>query len=161
MTTESQSIVTAEANLETGEVEKIFFHDGRFKVTSTKFITPRSTLQLRYIEQIQISRSHLGFAFLLPILSAMTLYKFSWYFYWYELILLMGVSIAITFGAWRLGGMRLISRTLNQKPYFWDYHTLKQIRVAIQSAIEELETQNGEHTLIQQRNNYRRLTAPQ
>jgi len=126
-----------QANPEDGTVEKIYYNDGRFKVTSTKFQSHRSTLRLAFIEQININRSMLGLAAIAPVVAVATVLNAYWFFYWYEIAALLGVSVGIGIAGWRVGAMQLVSRTTNERPYVWDYETLKKIREAVHLAIQE------------------------
>lgn len=117
-------------------MSKEIYLNTRFKVTERLLSTPRRTYQISKIEKTEVRRAllpiFLPFIIILPIFS----FRFSPWLYWYEELSLFAVSLLLSIIGILFGTLNIQSKAVNETAAIGLIKTLKEVRVAVDSAID-------------------------
>lgn len=117
--------------------EKIYYKDFYFTVTATRLQTPKRSVQLEYVESISMHQGHMGLFVVAALIIISVRAAIPWYFYDYEHWLIIFSIVLIGLLAYRIGSLKLQSRTASEQPYVWDVGVLRKVRAAIHHAMDD------------------------
>lgn len=123
--------------------ENIYYDDGKFIVTDKNLKTPRKTYRLSRIEKISLRRDPFYFALAIALPLLGFLWAFNGLLYQGERIALVVIPLVLVGLTARLGVLYVESRTLGEMAALAQMTKLRDVRQAVEDAIDEHHHEQG------------------